>query len=151
MVDIKGGKSRDWRMSERRKVPRLPVPEDLAVKVKLEVPDKIPWSARCVNIHSGGALLEFHPDNIPILKVDNEVLITIQIDEDRPAKVPGIVRHHDERRVGIFFPDLSGQSPAQEGHFFHNLRIIEREVLRRKRREESDVPTAQPGNGSRTF
>ncbi len=151
MVDTKFGDSVDWRKPERRQARRLAVHEDIALKIELDAPDDTPWPARCININSGGVLLEFPPDKIPNVIVDSEVLVTLQVEEEVPAKVPGIVRHHVDRRLGIFFPDLSGQSPAQEGHFFHNLRIIEREVLRRKRREESDVPTAQPGNGSRTF
>jgi len=132
MVDIKFGDSVDWRKQERRQARRLAVHEDIALKIELDVPDDTPWPARCININSGGVLLEFLPDKIPNVIVDSEVLVTLQVEEEVPAKVPGIVRHHVDRRLGIFFPDLSARSPAQKDHFFHTLRIIEKEVLKMK-------------------
>ncbi len=118
----------------KRQIPRLAVPKDLTVKIELEVPDGTRWSPSCVNIHITGVLLEFAPNNIPDVKVDSKVLVTIQFAGEVAAKIPAFVRYRVARRLGLFFPDLSTQAPKQEDCLSRIVRTIEREVLRKKQR-----------------
>ncbi len=118
-----------------RQLPRVRVPKELAVKIELEVPDGTRWSARCIDIHIGGVLLEFAPNNTPDVNVDSQVLVIIQLESEITAKIPAIVRHFVARLLGLEFPDLSTQAPEQENHLSYILRTIERVILRGKKQE----------------
>ena len=122
-------KGRHWR---KRQISRVTVPKALTVKIELEVPDGTRWSARCINIHIAGVLLEFAPNNIPDVKVASKVLVTIQLDGEVAAKIPAFVRYRGARRLGLFFPDLSTQAPKQEDSLSRIIRTIERKVLRKR-------------------
>ncbi len=119
---------------KKRQIPRLAVPKDLTVKIELEVPDGTRWSPSCVNIHITGVLLEFAPNNIPDVKVDSKVLVTIQFSGEVATKIPAFVRYRMARHLGLFFPDLSTQAPKQEDFLSRIVRTVEREVLRKKQR-----------------
>jgi c-di-GMP-binding flagellar brake protein YcgR len=123
------------RFLQDRQLPRIRVPKDLDVKVELEISDGRQWAARCLDIHIGGALLEFAPINIPDVHDDCKVFATIQLDHEIATKIPAIVRHFVGGRLGLAFPDLSTQAPGQEDRLSHIVRSVEREVLRKKRQE----------------
>jgi len=123
------------RFLQDRQLPRIPVPKDLDVKIELEGPDGTRWVASCLDIHIGGALLEFATINIPDVHNDGKVLVTIQLDREIATKIPAIVRHFIGRRLGLAFPDLSTQAPGQEDHLSRIVRSVEREVLRKKKQD----------------
>ncbi len=118
-----------------RQLPRVRVPKELAVKIELEVPDGTRWSARCINIHIGGVLLEFAPNNIPDVNVDSKVFVTIQLDSEIAAKIPATVQHFVARRLGLAFQDLTTLSPYLENHISHIVRNIDSEMLRKKKQD----------------
>ena len=115
-----------------RQLRRIHVLKELPVKIELEVPDGRGWSARCIDIHIGGVLLEFAPNNTPDVNVDSEVLVTIQLDSEIAAKIPAIIRHFVARRLGLEFPDLITRAPELENHLSHIVRNVEREMLRKR-------------------
>lgn len=108
------------------------MPQELEVKIELEGPDGTRWTARCIDIHIGGALLEFSQENIPDVNDNNKVFVTIQLASEIAAKIPSIVRHFVGRRLGLVFPDLSTQAPEQENHLSRIVRSVEREILRKR-------------------
>ena len=132
LVPTMGESSNKGRHWEKRQISRVTVPKALTVKIELEVPDGTRWSARCINIHIAGVLLEFAPNNIPDVKVASKVLVTIQLDGEVAAKIPAFVRYRGARRLGLFFPDLSTQAPKQEDSLSRIIRTIERKVLRKR-------------------
>ncbi len=132
LVPTMGESSNKGRHWKKRQISRVTVPKALTVKIELEVPDGTRWSARCINIHIAGVLLEFAPNNIPDVKVASKVLVTIQLDGEVAAKIPAFVRYRGARRLGLFFPDLSTQAPKQEDSLSRIIRTIERKVLRKR-------------------
>jgi len=134
LIPTMGESSNKDRYLIERQNPRLAVPKDLTLKIELEGPDGTRWSsARCVNIHIAGVLLEFAPNSTPEVKVDSTVLVTIQFDGEVAAKIPAFVRYRVARRLGLVFPDLSTNAPKQEDNISRIVRTIERKVLRRKK------------------
>ena len=123
------------RLWQDRQPPRNRVSAELAVKVELEVQGGTRWEARCIDIHIGGILLEFSPDNIPSVDVDRNAFVTIQLDGEVAAKIPSTVRHINARRLGLVFPELSTQAPEQEDRLSGIVRKVEREILKEKNRE----------------
>ena len=123
------------RLLQDRQPPRIPVPKEIAVEIELEAPDRTRWVSSCIDIHIGGILLEFAPDNLPNVNVDSHVFVTIQLDGKMAPKIPAIVRHFVGRRLGLEFPDLSTQAPEQEDHLSLIVRSVEREVLRQKNQD----------------
>ncbi len=132
LVPTMGESSNKGRHWIKRQISRVTVPKALTVKIELVVPEGTRWSARCINIHIAGVLLEFAPNNIPDVKVASKVLVTIQLDGEVAAKIPAFVRYRVARRLGLFFPDLSTQAPKQEDSLSRIIRTIERKVLRKR-------------------
>jgi hypothetical protein len=123
------------RLLQDRQPPRIPVPKELVVEIELEAPAGTRWVASCIDIHIGGILLEFAPDNLPNVNVDSHVFVTIQLDSQIATKIPATVRHFVGRRLGLGFPDLSTQAPEQEDRLSLIVRNVEREILRKKKQD----------------
>ncbi len=123
------------RLWQDRQPPRNRVSQELAVEVELEVQGGTRWEARCIDIHIGGILLEFSPDNLPSVDVDSNVFVTIQLDGEVAAKIPSTVRHINARRLGLVFSDLSTQDPGQENRLSRIVRNVEREILKEKNQQ----------------
>jgi len=123
------------RYCKDRQLPRIPVSKDLGVRAELECPSGKRWTGCCLDIHIGGTLLKFAQANLPDVITDSKVFVTIQLDNEIADKIPAIVRHIVDGRLGLVFPDLSTQAPEQENHLSRIVRNVEREILRKKRQE----------------
>ena len=119
---------------ERRQFPGLVVPAGIPIKAEVETIDRILRSCKCVNIGPQGALLDFGEGRCPNLPVESKLFVTIKL-AGEVARLPGLVRHRYEDRLGIFF------STEGDPHFEDQekvlgliLRTLERGIQRRKGR-----------------
>lgn len=129
---IKATESSDWRKWKRRQAPRQVVPEGATISIELEFDDETRWPAQCLDISLTGILVEFPAQHVPHVHVERKVLLTLILKGEVAGKVPGIVRHSTERRMGILFPEASTRTVEQEVRLSHIVRTVEREVLRQK-------------------
>jgi len=132
MAVIKGGGPSDWGKWEQRQTPRRVVPEGVTISVELELDDATLWTGQCRDLSLAGILVEFPDQHIPQVIVDKKVLLTLSQSGEIAGKVPGIIRHSTERRIGILFPEAWARTVEQEVHLFHIVRTVEREVRRQK-------------------
>lgn len=128
MVKFSGQRFREW----WRQTPRIEVPELLNLGVKVEFEDESLCFAHCINISLTGLLLEIPSKHIHLAKVDRKILLSLTLGNEDTVIIPGIIRRHEERRVGIHLPDTF-TGPAEQNDPFHQLiKTIERVVLRQK-------------------
>jgi len=132
MAKIIGGGSNDWGQCEQRQTPRRVVPEGIAISVELELEDATLWTGQCRDISLAGMLVEFPDQHIPQVLVDKRVLLTLSQGGEVASRVPGIIRHGTEHRMGILFPEAWTRTVDEENHLFHILRTVEQEVWRQK-------------------
>ena len=128
MAKINGGGSSDWGQWEQRQTPRRVVPEGVTISVELELDDATQWTGQCRDISLAGMLVEFPDQPIPQALVDKRVLLTLSHSGEVADRVPGIIRHSTEHRMGILFPEAWMRTADQEDHLFHIVRTVEREV-----------------------
>lgn len=132
MAIIKGSGSSHGKKWQQRHAPRLAVPDEVSIGIELEFDDEILWQAQCLDISLTGMLVEFPALHVPPVNAERKVLLTLKLNGTVAGKVPGIVRHSTERRMGILFPDPSTRTVEQESHLSYIVRTVEREVLRQK-------------------
>ncbi len=119
-------------ISEHRQFPRLEVPQGVPIEAEFITPDDILWTARCIDVSSEGALLEFHEDRNPKVDVGEKAFLHLRLAGEE-AKLPAIVKSRLENRIGLFLPsDVISQTQDLEDAFFRILRTLDRAILRRK-------------------
>ena len=117
---------------DRRKFPRLEVPKGVPIEAEFITQDDILWEARCINVSSEGALIEFHEDTCPKSEEGEKGLFHLRLAGEE-VKLPAIVMSHQKNQISLFLPtDMISQSQDQDEAFFRILRTLDRAILRRK-------------------
>ena len=121
----------DIQVVDRRKFPRLEVPEGVPIKTKFITMDEILWEARCVDISSEGAQIECLEGSYPKANEGEKALLLRLAGAE--VSLPAIVMSREQNRLSLLLPlDVISQNQDQEETFFNILLTLERAIRRRK-------------------
>lgn len=113
---------------------RLTLLRGIPLKTEVESMNHILRASTCINIGAQGALLDLGEDKGSDMPVDSKLLVIIQL-AGEIVKIPGIVRHRQDNRLGIFFPIEADPNFEEERKTFSLiLRTLERGIERRSKR-----------------
>lgn len=117
---------------DRRKFPRLEVPQGVPLEAEFITQDDILWAARCLDVSSEGAQIEYHEDSYPKAEEGDKALLHLRIAGEE-VQLPTIVMGREKTRMSLFFPlDVISQNREQEEIFFRILLTLDRAIRRRK-------------------
>jgi PilZ domain len=119
---------------ERRKFPRLEIPKGIPLKTEYISQDDILFEARCINVSSEGALIEFHEDSYPKAEEGEKGVLHLRLAGEE-VQLPAIVMSRQKNQIALFLPsDMISQIQDQDEAYFRILRTLDRAILRRKTR-----------------
>lgn len=117
---------------DRRKFPRLVVPQGVPLEAEFITQDEILWAARCIDISSEGSQIECHEDSYPKAEEGDKALLHLRIAGEE-VQLPTIVMGREKNRISLFLPtDVMSQNKEQDETFFRILQTLDRAILRRK-------------------
>ena len=117
---------------DRRKFPRLEVPQGVPLETEFITQDEILWDGRCLDVSSEGAQIEFSPDGYPKPDEGEKALLILRL-AGETVKLPAIVMSREHHRVSLFLPlDVISQNQVQEETFFRILLTLDRAIRRRQ-------------------
>ena len=123
--------SQDRRQEERRCAPRIPIPQGVPLTAEVETPNRVLRGAQCINLSPQGTLLDFGEGKCPRWEKNSKLSVILKL-AGEVAKIPGVVRHRTDSRIGLSFNlNVLEQSPKDELAFSSIIRILERAVDRR--------------------
>ncbi len=126
------GSREDTGIMDRRKFPRLEVPEGVPIAAEFITMDEILWEARCIDISSEGAQIEFSEDSYPKAEEGEKALLKMRL-AGQEVNLPAIVMTRQKNRMSLFLPlDVIAQNQEQEETFFRILLTLDRAIRRRK-------------------
>lgn len=126
------GLREDVKVTDRRKFPRLVVPEGVPIEAEFITQDEILWDAQCIDVSSEGAQIECSEDRFPCPEEGEKALLILRLAGEM-VKLPGIVMNREQNRISLFFPlDVISQDENQEETFFRILLTLDRAIRRRK-------------------
>ena len=113
---------------------RLTILRGIPIRTEVESMNRTLRDCTCINIGTQGALLDFGESKCPELQVEGKLFVIIKL-AGETVKLPGIVRHREGNRLGIFFP-IEGDPHFEEERkvFALILRTLERGIERRTKR-----------------
>ena len=119
-------------ISDRRKFPRLEVPEGVPIEAEFITQDEILWDARCIDVSSEGAQIECPEDSYPKADEGEKALLLLRLAGEE-VNLPAIVMSRQKNQFSLFLPiDVISQNQAQEETFFRILLTLDRAIRRRK-------------------
>lgn len=122
----------DTQVVDRRKFPRLEVPEGVPIEAEFITKDEILWVARCIDISSEGAQIECPEDNYPKADEGEKALLLLRLAGEE-VNLPAMVMSREKNRISLFLPpDVISQNQKQEETFFRILLTLDRAIRRRK-------------------
>lgn len=122
----------DTGIIDRRKFPRLEVPEGVPIEAEFITQDEILWEARCVDISSEGAQIECSEDSYPKTEEGEKALLKLRL-AGQEVNLPAIIMGRQQNRMSLFLPlDVISQNKEQDETFFRILLTLDRAIRRRK-------------------
>lgn len=122
----------ETQVADRRKFPRLVVPEGVPIEAEFITQEEIIWEARCIDVSSEGAQIECPEDSYPKAEEGDKALLLLRL-AGEVVKLPAIVMNRTKNRLSLFLPsDVISQNQSQEETFFRILLTLNRAILRRK-------------------
>ena len=119
-------------IADRRKFPRLEVPQGVPLETDFVSQEDILWEARCIDVSSEGAQIEFSEDRFPKSEEGDKALLFLRLAGEE-VKIPAIVMGREKNRIRLFLPtDVMAQNKEQDETFFRILRTLDRAIQRRK-------------------
>ncbi|MDT7042361.1 PilZ domain-containing protein [Candidatus Nitronereus thalassa] len=119
-------------IADRRKFPRLEVPQGVPLEAEFITQDEILWETRCIDISSEGAQIECSEDGYPKAEEGDKALLKLQLGGVK-VDLPTIVMSREKNRINLFLPlDMISQNQEQEEKFFRILLTLDRAIRRRK-------------------
>ena len=117
---------------DRRKFPRLEVPEGVPIEAEFITQDEILWETRCIDVSSEGAQIEFSEDSYPKSDDGEKALLKLRL-AGQEVNLPAIIMNREQNRMSLFLPlDVIAQNQEQEETFFRILLTLDRAIRRRK-------------------
>ncbi len=119
---------------DRQTGPRLTILRGIPIKTEVESMNRTLRDCTCINIGAQGGLFDLREDSCPDLPIESKLFVIMQL-AGETVKLPGIVRHREGNRLGIFFP-IEGDPHFEEERkvFALILRTLERGIERRTKR-----------------
>jgi len=102
-------------LEERRNIRRMSVKPQQTLPVVIRCGQGTVCKGRVVNVSAQGMLVEFSKDQVPPVPVNAKVSVKLHYLGDS-IWLPGVVRHRMGRKMGFYFPELTGQPKRNVKH-----------------------------------